>query len=298
MELRTKTQLAAILKSRGIRLKRNLGQNFLIDHNLLRLVVLAGELQPSDVVLEIGFGTGLLTKCLSESGAKVLAVEVDNRLAEIAREYLRGIQNVTLLVRDVLKSKHELDTEVMRWVKEAVSTAKCTSLKVVANLPYVISTPAIVCLLESDLPVKLMVLTVQREVADRLTALPGTPAYGALSVIAQTNAQLKVLRILPPSVFWPRPKVDSAIVRLTPSGEVRARIRDYECFRQVVRAAFSQRRKTLLNTLCSQLKMHTEEGAVRALLERCGIDPSLRGENLCVGEFVALGNALAGKQGK
>jgi len=290
VELHTKRQLVALLKERGIRPSRGLGQNFLIDQNLLRLVKREADLQPKDVVLEIGCGTGLLTRHLCESGATVCAVEIDRRLAEICGDYLEGFENLTLLRKDVLASKHLLDPELLSLLKR--TTTNGSQLKVVCNLPYAVSTPVIACLLESNLPVSLMVLTVQKEVADRLLATSNSSSYGILSVIAQVHAEVKLLRTLPPDVFWPKPKVSSAIIKLTPNRQLLDRIQDYATFRKAVQAVFSHRRKTLSNSLVAAFEQQIAAEELSVLLDKCHIDGSRRGESLTIDEIICLANHL------
>jgi len=296
MDLHSKSQLVALLRQRGIRPSRRLGQSFLIDQNLLRYVAAQAELHPRDLVLEVGAGTGLLTQHLCDSGAAVCAIEIDERLAQVCRDYLGPHDNLTLFNSDVLKSKHQLNPELLDWLRGRLGQPAHSALKVVSNLPYAVSTPVIVGLFESDLPISLMILTLQKEVADRLAATPGDEAYGALSVVVAAHAHVKMLRTLPPDVFWPSPKVRSAIVRLAPTSERLAQIEDYELFRAVVRAAFAHRRKTLLNSFVAHVRSRLSTDAARRLIEDSGLNPGCRGERLGVRQIIALANRMAVRQ--
>jgi len=288
MNLRTKREIIAVLRERGIHLKRSLGQNLLIDHNLLDIIVRAAAVGSSDLVLEVGSGSGLLTRHLAEAAAHVVTVEIDPPMAELCRDYTAGLANVTLLNCDVLESKSVLNPQVEQAVREALARPGAEHLKVVANLPYAIGCLAIPVLLECPLPVELMVCLVQKEVGDRLAAGPGSKDYGALSVIVQVHARVEELRVLKPSVFFPRPKVDSALVRLTATDEVLGRIRNYAAFEALVRALFQHRRKKVIGAL----KKAVDSRVLAAALARAQIDENARADQLAVEEIVRLANAL------
>src|SRR5262245_40915009 len=216
----TLSYLSRLLAERGMRPKGKLGQNFLIDLNLIDLIVRTAELSRADAVLEVGSGTGGLTARLADEAGAVVSVEVDPAFHGLAAELLADKPNVELVHGDALKHKNELNPEVLAaWDRRAAAHG-CTVRKLVANLPYVVATPVIANLL-LDRPPERMVVTVQWEIAERLTAGPGLKDYGALAVLAQSLADVEIVRRLGPSVFWPRPQVDSAIVRITPRDDKR-----------------------------------------------------------------------------
>jgi 16S rRNA (adenine1518-N6/adenine1519-N6)-dimethyltransferase len=291
--LRTKTDIVAALRERGIRLKKSLGQNLLIDHNLLGLIVRSAGVGKTDLVLEIGSGSGLLTHHLAEAAARVVTVEVDSALADLCRDYTADLDNVTLLNCDILKSKAKLNPHVEVAVLEVMESAGITRLKVVGNLPYRISTIVIPLLLEGPLPVVLMVCLVQKEVSDRLAASPGTKDYGALSVIVQAHARVEELRVLKPAVFFPEPKVSSAIVRLTPRHDILRRIRDYDTFSRLTRSLFLHRRKKVMGALRLAEPSPTDRRKLAFALDRAGIDEQARADQLAVEQIVRLANEIA-----
>jgi 16S rRNA (adenine1518-N6/adenine1519-N6)-dimethyltransferase len=298
--VRTKRQLVELFRYLGIRPTRRLGQNFLVDHNLLDYIVRAAEVGPGDLVLDIGSGTGLLTAHLADAAGQVIAIEKDRRVHAIASRTLEDRPNVTLLLGDALESKHALSAELLDAVRDEWSGGHYAALRVVANLPYAAASLILPNLLESGLPVAAVVVTVQKEVAERIAAEPGSSDYGALSVIVQAHARAQVLRAVPPNVFWPQPKVQSAILRLDPEAERRERIADYATFAAVVRAAFRHRRKTLLNALDSAaghfgFAQYRNEGrpALDTLLAEAGLDPSRRPEQVSLEQYIALANAIA-----
>jgi len=289
--VRTQRELAALFRHLGLRARRSLGQNFLVDHNLLDLLVRAGEVGPHDLCVDIGCGTGLLTAHLADACGKVVGIELDRALLAIASRYLEGRGNVELLRGDALASKHELAPALLEAVGREWATGRYPALRVISNLPYSVASLVVPDLLATDLPIAVLVVTVQKEVAERMAASAG-PAYGALSLIVQARASVEVLRRLPPDVFWPRPKVESAIVRLVPDAARREAIRDPNVFAAVVRAAFSHRRKKLANAL-SAAHLLAEETPIGELLSRCGIAPTARAEDVGLAHYVALSNALA-----
>ncbi|MBL7224463.1 MAG: ribosomal RNA small subunit methyltransferase A [Candidatus Brocadiae bacterium] len=290
--VRTQRDLAAVFDYFGMRPKRRFGQNFLIDHNLLKFVVRAAEVGPRDLVVDIGCGTGLLTAHLADVAGQVIGVEVDRRLFAIASRCLAERPNVRLLNLDVLAGKHEMAPEALEAIREAWARGDYGALRVVSNLPYSIASLVVANLLETDLPLAMVVVTVQKEVAERFAATPGHREYGALSVIVQAHARAELVRTVPPTVFWPRPQVQSAIARIVPEAERRRAIRDYDAFRDVVRGAFGHRRKSLANALGTS-RVVADKAAAEALIERCGIEPSARAESLSVGQYIELANHLA-----
>ncbi len=289
----TPSTLKALLKERGIRPRKHLGQNFLVDQNLLKVIVEEADVGARDIVLEVGSGTGLLTQHLADRAYKVLAVEIDPRLHNLTRELLQGYSNIHFLNKDVLTSKTTIDPEVEVMITDLLKEGEGPKLKVVSNLPYAISTPFIIAILVGKLPVELMVLTLQRDIVDRLLARPGTKEYGILSVVAQLFSDVKLLRILPPEVFWPAPQVESAIVRLeVRRGRVLERIPDFSLFNHLLMRVFQSRRKTLMNSLLNLDIPSLSKEAVADVLKRLGLEPRIRGEALDPEGFVALSREI------
>jgi 16S rRNA (adenine1518-N6/adenine1519-N6)-dimethyltransferase len=281
--------VAAILKRHGLRPNKSLGQSFLIDRNVLERIVAAAELAADDTVLEVGAGMGTLTREIAKAARRVLAVELDRGLLAVLAETVGTLQNVTVVPGDVLK----LDL-VALLRQEGVSTAK-----VIANLPYYITTPALAAFIQlaraaKPMLVALIVVLVQKEVAARLAAAPGTDEYGALSVMAQYHAQVELVATVSRNVFLPAPKVDSSIVRLRVRDHPPVDVADERLFFDVVKAAFGQRRKTLANALAGASGLRLGRAEAGALLSRVEIDPSRRGETLSIAEFAVVANALAG----
>jgi len=300
----TKSMLKALFEERDIRVKKQWGQNFLIDQNLLQFIVKAAELSRNDVVLEIGTGTGSLTRLLAQNARHVFAVELDRKLFEIMEETLKDYNNVTTFNKDILKSKHHIHPMIIEAVSDYIRAAPPSenlTVKVVSNLPYYISTPVIIDLLQEVLPIKTMILMLQRDTTDRMKAQPGTRNYGVLSIMTKLFADAKVLKKLPPDVFWPVPLVDSAIVKMEVNQHRHAdRIHDYQNFQNVVHAIYVSRRKTLLNSLssfCSGLEMKEESKVIRkdlaSILEHVGIKPKSRGEELNIEALIDLSNAIS-----
>ena len=277
--VRTKRELAALFRYLGMHPTKRLGQSFLVDHNLLEYLVRAGQVGPRDLVLDIGCGTGLLSGHLADAAAKVIGVEVDRRLFAICSRYLEDRPNVELLQCDALASKHKLSPTFLDAVNAALGSGAFEALRVVSNLPYCVASLIVPNLLESALPLAMMVVTVQREVGLRMAAEPGSSDYGALSVVVQAHARATVLRGVAPSVFWPRPAVQSAILRLVPVREPLEAIRDYALFTTVVRSAFGHRRKTLVNSMAASHKLGERE-AIAAALNACAIEPGGRAEQV------------------
>ncbi|MFQ5957584.1 MAG: 16S rRNA (adenine(1518)-N(6)/adenine(1519)-N(6))-dimethyltransferase RsmA [Candidatus Brocadiales bacterium] len=296
----TVSALKITLRERGIVPKKRLGQNFLIDQNILRLIVKTAGICKSDIVLEIGTGAGSLTKLLGENAHKVLSVEIDKGLFNLSRDVLTPYDNIHVANMDVLRSKTVIEPRVEGLLRGWLESDRGLVLKVVSNLPYSISTPAIISLLEGGLPVELMVLTLQKEIVGRLVARPGTKEYGVLSVIAQLFSEIHIIRTLPVEVFWPTPQVESAIVRLDVDKEKARRVvPNHELFSTIVRAVFQSRRKTLLNSLLMlnlPFLIADKNRGKEALLEvfnRLGIEPHLRGEALDLEGFIALNRQIS-----
>jgi len=281
----------------GIRPRTKLGQNFLADPNLQRLLVESAQLEPNDVVLEVGTGTGSLTLLTAPRVAAVVTVEVDPRLFQLAAEELHELVNVRMLQLDALRGKHQLHPAVLEAIERELAAAPGRQFKLVANLPYVIATPLVANLLALERPPRSMTVTIQKELAQRIAAAPGGKDYGALSVWVQSQCRVSLLRTMPPAVFWPRPKVTSAMVQIVLDDSLRARIWDREFFHAFVRALFLHRRKFLRSDLASAFKGRLEKADVDRLLAQLGLDPSLRAEQLDVNTFLTLAEAVRAEAG-
>lgn len=259
--------------------KKRFGQHFLKDRNIIRKIIDGAGLKEDDVVLEVGPGLGDMTALLSQRGKRVIAIELDRELYSLLAEKFEGDKKVELISADILRFD-------VRGLFEKIGG----KFKVVANLPYNISTPVLFKFLEDKDCISSMTLMFQKEVADRLVALPGTKDYGVLSVFAQLYTAPSLLFKVPPYAFMPPPAVDSAVVRLEVLAEPSVKADNEKLMLKVVKAAFGQRRKTLLNALSSGLKMSKED--VEAALERAGIDNSRRGETLTLSEFCVASNEI------
>lgn len=288
----TLSYLREVFESRGIHPKNKLGQNFLIDLNLLDLLLRAAELTKEDFVLEIGTGTGSLTARIADEAGSVLSVEIDPDFYELAGQLLASRPNVSLLHRDVLKGKNHLHPDVLATLDERYRAWGCQRLKLVANLPYAVATPVIANLLISELGFERMVVTVQWEIAERLLASPGTKDFGALAVLVQSLADVSLIRRLGPSVFWPRPQVDSGIVLIQPNAAKRALIPDVLRFRHFLRDLYTQRRKNLRGALSGLPGSRWDKATVDARLADLGILGNLRAEALDVDQHLALAEAF------
>lgn len=284
--------LARRFAEAGIEVKHRHGQNFLVDLNLLRLVVDSAELTPDDVVLEIGAGSGSLSTLLAQRAAAVVSVEIDPEMRQLASEELFDFDNVTLLGCDALADKHTIAPEVLAAVDEQLALRGASRFKLVANLPYNVATPVIASLLALERPPETMTVTIQKELADRITAPPGVKAYGALSVWTQCQATARQIRLLPPKAFWPKPKVTSAILSIRFEPELRARIADRRFFHEFTRALFCHRRKTLRGvlpgacaTVCGRPLTKPEADA---LIARLGLSSDVRAEQMDAAALLAL----------
>ncbi len=253
-ENQTRSYLMRRFETLGIHPRGKLGQNFLIDLNLLRLLYESAQIDQNDVVLEVGTGTGSLTSAMADRAAAVITVEVDPIMHEMARQELFGKKNIRFFLTDILENKNRLSQEVLEAIRQEVAAGPGRRFKLCANLPYAAATPLISNLLLSDVPPCSMTVTIQKELADRIAARPKTSHYGALGVWIQALCDTRIVRVMPPSVFWPRPKVDSAIVQITANPKKRARIADLRFFHQFVRAIFFHRRKFLRSVLFSAFK--------------------------------------------
>jgi 16S rRNA (adenine1518-N6/adenine1519-N6)-dimethyltransferase len=287
----TQTDIRQLLARAGLRPDRRYGQHFLVDGNLMRLLVAEAELDSTDTVLEVGPGVGNLTELLVEGAGHVVAVEIDPQVAAIARERLAAAANLDLLVTDILANKHTVAPSVLETVRRR-RDALGGAVKLVANLPYQAATPLMAELVQADPPPERLVFTVQEEVAARLAAEPGTSEYGPVGVLVQALAEVKVLRRLGPSVFWPRPQVWSAMVRIRPSAARRARIADLAVLRRTIEGLFGHRRKRAARSLSLADPSGASPQEWAARLRAVGLDPDARGETYSVDEIVRLANSL------
>jgi 16S rRNA (adenine1518-N6/adenine1519-N6)-dimethyltransferase len=284
----TLSYLRNLFEERGIKPKNKLGQNFLIDLNLLDLLLRAAELTAEDLALEVGSGTGSLTARLAEQAGAVVSVEVDPAFANLTAEAVAGRPNVVLLHADVLKNKNELNPALLQALADLATKAGTKRTKLVANLPYAVAVPVIANLLLSDVGAERMVVTVQWEIAERLLARPGTKDYGALAVLVQSLADVELVRQLPPAAFWPRPQVSSAIVLVRPDAAKRGHVGDPLRLRNFLRDLYSHRRKNLRGALVSMPAGKFGKPEVDARLAELGIDGTVRAENLGREEHLRL----------
>ena len=275
----------AILERHGFTFKKSFGQNFLTDTNILQKIVDTAEIDKKVNVIEIGPGIGALTEFLAESAAGVMAFEIDDRLVPILADTLRDFDNVTVVNQDILK------VDLAQYIAEFKNPD--LPIKVVANLPYYITTPILMHLIESGIPFSEFVVMMQREVADRISAQPNTKAYGSLSIAVQYYMTAKVAFVVPRTVFVPAPNVDSAILKMVRRDQPAVAVQDEKFFFKVSKASFVHRRKTLWNNLTSHFgKTEETKAKLTAALEQAELSPSVRGEALSLEEFARLADAL------
>ncbi len=282
MSRQTKTFLMQRFLEVGIQPATRHGQNFLIDLNLQQLIVDSADLSERDVVLEIGTGTGALTALMAKQAGAVITVEIDGHLFELASELLLGVDNVMMLKHDALKNKNKFDPRIMEAIGIELGVDPERRLKLVANLPYNIATPVLSNLLTCEHTPHTMVATIQKELGDRMVAKPHSKDYGALSVWMQSQADTEIVRIMPPSVFWPAPKVESAIVRVVVDAERRAAIPDLRYFHQFVKTIFIHRRKFLRANVVAAMKQHLSKEEVDEVLAEMQLPADARTEQLDV----------------
>ena len=287
----TLSYLAELFRKHGLIPKKKLGQNFLIDLNLLEVIVRAAELTREDLVVEVGTGTGSLTARLADEAGAVFSVEIDRDFHDLARQSLGDRPNLLLVQADVLKNKNHLNPKVLDQLAELRGRFPLPRMKLVANLPYVVATPVIGNFLALDLPLERMVVTVQWELAERLWAQPGTKDYGALAVLVQSVTDVSLVRKLPPSVFWPRPQVDSAIVLIRPNPEKRTRAPELLRLRPFLRDLYAHRRKNLRGALAA-LPGRLDKKTVDLKLAELDLDGSVRAETLSIEEHWQLCDAF------
>ncbi len=273
--------LKDLLARHGFQFSKSLGQNFLIDENILKKIISGAELTSEDIVVEVGPGVGTLTTALAQHAAKVVAVEIDQSLKPILEETLEGSDNVKVIYGDILKLN----------LDELISNDLSSQpFKVVANLPYYITTPIIMNFLENQYPYISITVMIQQEVARRMTAKPGSKEYGSLSVAVQFYTQPRLICKVPASVFIPRPNVDSMVITLEKRSKPAVDVISVPYFFQVVKAVFAQRRKTLLNTLVAAKITGLDKAALAEKLISLNIDPNRRGETLTLEELASISN--------
>lgn len=272
-----------ILKKYNFNFQKKFGQNFLIDTNILEKIINACNITDKDCILEIGPGIGTMTQYLAKNAREVVAVEIDKALIPILEETLLDFNNVTIINQDILK------VDIGQIVEEKNGGRP---VKVAANLPYYITTPIIMGLLESYVPIESITVMVQKEVADRMQTGPGTKDYGALSLAVQYYVKPEVVVQVPPSCFMPRPKVGSTVIQLTKYPIPPVSVKDERFMFSLIRASFNQRRKTLVNGLANAAGLGLTKEKVAAALETMGLPGTVRGEALSLEEFAALSDLL------
>ncbi|MFC0559575.1 16S rRNA (adenine(1518)-N(6)/adenine(1519)-N(6))-dimethyltransferase RsmA [Halalkalibacter alkalisediminis] len=283
-DIATPQRTKEILNKYGFNFKKSLGQNFLIDTNVLRNIVAAADITDETGVIEVGPGIGALTEQLAKRAKKVVSFEIDQRLLPVLDDTLQPYENVEIIHSDVLKA------DIQGTIDQQFEGVE--DLMVVANLPYYVTTPILMKLLEEHLPVRGIVVMIQAEVADRIAAKPGTKEYGALSIAAQYYATAEKVMTVPGTVFMPQPRVDSAVLRLTIREEPAVAVQDEAYFFKVFHACFANRRKTILNNLVHNLGPKEKKVEIEAALQEANIDPKRRGETLSLDEFGKLSDAL------
>ena len=287
-ERQTLSYLQKTFQNARLQPQTRYGQNFLIDLNLVQLIADTAELSRRDVVLEVGTGMGSLTALLASKAGHVVTVEIDRHLAALARREFADLDNVTLLEQDALKNKNRFHPVVLQTLNEKLSGVSGARLKLVANLPYSVATPVLSNLLSTDVWPFLMVATIQRELAQRICARPRTKDYSALSVWIQSQCRCEIVRVMPPDVFWPRPKVESAILSIQPQKVLRDRIPDREHFHDLVRKIFTHRRKFLRSALHSAVKIDLDKYKVDELMAELEISSTARAEELSPQQLIEL----------
>lgn len=289
MDLYARSTIEAIKARHNFKLSKSLGQNFITDYGVIEDIVMGSGAGAEDLVIEIGPGIGVLTDEAADVAAKVVAIEIDEKLIPILGETLAHHDNVRVINADILK------TDINAIIAEERESGSFTGgVKIMGNLPYYITTPIIMGLLENGVTADSITIMMQKEVADRIKAKPGTKAYGALSVAVQYYCEVDLVASVPKEVFVPRPKVDSSVLKLTLREEKPVELVDEKAFFACVKAGFGQRRKTLLNSLAGVYGL--DKNQVKAVLEEVGVDPIRRAETLTMAEFAAIANAVCGQE--
>ena len=276
-----------VLQKYNFAFQKRFGQNFLIDTHVLEKIIAASQITKDDFVLEIGPGIGTMTQYLAEYAREVTAVEIDNTLIPILKDTLKDWDNVTVINDDILK----VDIRKLALEKNGGKP-----IKVVANLPYYITTPIIMGLFENQVPIDSITIMVQKEVADRMQVGPGTKDYGALSLAVQYYARPEIVANVPPNCFMPRPKVGSAVIRLERYEKPPVQVTDEKLMFRIIRASFNQRRKTLVNGLKNSQELSYSREEIEEVLNTCGIPLNIRGEALTLAEFAEIANAFGEKK--
>jgi len=287
-ERQTLSFISKSLERAGLHPKTKYGQNFLVDLNLLDILVSGSDIQKTDVILEVGTGMGSLSKLMAPLAGAIVTVEIDRDLQALAAKQLRGLDNVTMLTCDALRNKNHMREDVLIAVREKMASIPNSNFKLISNLPYNVATPIISNLLTVDPFPDRMVVTIQKELAQRIVAEPSCKDYSALTIWMQSLCDCEILRILPPSVFWPSPKVDSAIIRVTPNPTKRKRIVDLEYFHSRLRALFFHRRKFLRSQIFTATQDDLTKPQVDEILEKLNLQPNLRAEQLSVEQIIEL----------
>lgn len=283
MTLSNPTNTLAIIKKYDFVFQKKYGQNFLIDDNIVEKIVREAGVTKEDFVLEIGPGIGTMTQVLCAHAREVAAVEIDDNLIPILQETLAEFDNVTVIHNDILK------VDIAELAREKNNGRP---IKVVANLPYYITTPIIMGLFESNVPIDSITIMVQKEVADRMQVGPGTKDYGALSLAVQYYAKPEIVVNVPPTCFMPRPNVGSAVIRLVRHEKEPVDVKDAKLMFKIIRASFNQRRKTLANGLSNSSEIHLSKDVITRSIEKLGRGAAIRGEALTLEEFAQLSNII------
>ena len=286
MDLSSPGTVKSIREKYGLQLSKSLGQNFITDRNILEKIIEGACVEPGDMVIEIGPGIGVLTAELAERASFVTAVEIDGRLIPILKETLSEYDNIRIINQDILKT--DLGKIIEESRQEGLFTGK---VHIIGNLPYYITTPIIMKLLEEQIPADSITVMMQKEVADRIRSAPGSKTYGAISVAVQYYCRVTKVTDVPKESFVPRPKVESTVLNLEPLDAKAIELKDEKVFMRCIKAGFAQRRKTLLNSLASAGGMDKDK--VKRILAAAGIDPGRRAETLTVEEFGRIANETA-----
>jgi 16S rRNA (adenine1518-N6/adenine1519-N6)-dimethyltransferase len=290
--MQTKHQIQELLVSANVRPDRRLGQHFLIDLNLMRLLIRTADIQEDDVVLEVGSGTGSLTEAIAENAGRCVTVEVDSILAGIARQRLEGVTNVELICADVLQDKLTINPAVVEAIKRARESC-AGRLLLVSNLPYSAATPLMLNLVMGPVTAAAMYVTVQKEVAERMTAVCGTKDYGILSILLSATGRTKLLRTLKPTVFWPQPQVHSAMVCFTRDEDKLARVKNLELLSRIVNGFMQHRRKMLGGCIRYVTDKLGEILNWQEILTRCSVDIQARPDDVTPEQYIAIANVCS-----
>ncbi len=278
LKIGTHKKTTEIVDKYGFNFKKNFGQNFLIDSHVLNKIVDSSEITKEDLVIEVGPGIGSLTEYLSEKAKKVVCIEIDKKLIPILNETLAECDNVEIINEDILKVD----------LKKIIEEHGFKKAKMVANLPYYITTPIIMNVLENDINIETITVMIQKEVAKRMSAKPGTKDYGSLTIAVQYYSEPYLVANVPQNCFKPRPNVDSAVIRLKKKSEKEVTVCDEKLMFDIIKIAFSQRRKTLLNCIFNSTQFNFTKDEIENILTKCGVDIRIRGEKLTIKQFAIL----------